>query len=167
VGIPLSGSGTVALEVVDARPYVVNGSKSPDFVGLQRGGYGNPFDVKTGSGGPLAEELSAAISSAMRRQGFIVVGKSEPAPRTLQLTLLEWKTDVMLRMKVAYDLVLQVFDDEGGLLASSKAAGEEVLGGGFENQNAENATRTFEVKFSELIRHEDVQRALQDRTDSL
>jgi len=38
---------TLILSVEDLRPYVLNGEKEPNFVGLQRGGFSNPFDVTT------------------------------------------------------------------------------------------------------------------------
>ena len=36
------GKATVAAQ--DRRAYVLNGDKQENFVGLSRGGYGNPFD---------------------------------------------------------------------------------------------------------------------------
>ena len=37
----------VAVGVQDPRPYILDHDKDEGFVGLQRGGYGNPFDVST------------------------------------------------------------------------------------------------------------------------
>ncbi len=159
-GLPVSGTGSVAVEVVDARPYVVNGDKAPDFVGVQRGGFGNPFDVRTASGEPLADEMRAAIASAMQHQGFTVVPLGGAAPRKLELRILEWKTDVMMSMSVQYDLSLSVFDGQGALMASSTTKGEEILGGGFESGNSANAAKTFELCFTTLMRDEAVKAAL-------
>jgi hypothetical protein len=47
----ISSSGSVTVAVVDDRPYVLSGGKPDRFVGLMRGGFGNPFDVNTQSGG--------------------------------------------------------------------------------------------------------------------
>ena len=159
-GLPVSGSGKLAVNVVDARPYVLSGDKKPDFVGLQRGGFGNPFDVRTGSGRPLADEMRDAIAKALQQQGFAVVGGTEAAPRKLELRVLEWKTDVMMKMKTTYDLQLSVFDTSGALVAQSKTKGEDVGTGGFESGNATNAARTFELRFTELVRDEAVRKAL-------
>lgn len=159
-GLPVSGTGEVAVAVTDARPYVVSGEKGPDFVGLQRGGFGNPFDVKTASGGPLADEMRNAIANALQRQGYKVLAANQPAPRKLDLNVLEWKTDVMARMKVLYDLTLSVYDGSGTLLARSASKGEEVLGGGFESANAASAAKAFELRFTELVRDEAVRGAL-------
>jgi hypothetical protein len=159
-GLPVSGSGKLAVNVVDARPYVISGEKKPDFVGLQRGGFGNPFDVRTGSGRPLADEMRDAIAKALQQQGFAVVSGTEAAPRRLELRVLEWKTDVMMKMKTTYDLQLSVFDASGARLAQSKTKGEDVGTGGFESGNATNAARTFELRFTELVRDEAVRKAL-------
>lgn len=159
-GLPVSGSGKLAVDVVDARPYVLSGDKKPDFVGLQRGGFGNPFDVRTGSGRPLADEMRDSIAKALQQQGFTVVGGTDAAPRKMELRVFEWKTDVMMKMKTSYDLQLSVFDDGGALLAQSKTQGEDVGTGGFESGNATNAARTFELRFTELVRDEAVRHAL-------
>jgi hypothetical protein len=159
-GLPVSGSGKLAVDVVDVRPYVLSGDKKPDFVGLQRGGFGNPFDVRTGSGRPLAAEMRDAIANALQQQGFAVVGGTEAAPRKLELRVFEWKTDVMMKMKTLYDLQLSVFDGSGALLAQSRTKGEDVGSGGFESGNATNAARTFELRFTELVRDEAVRSAL-------
>ena len=103
---------------------MVNGDKAPDFVGVQRGGFGNPFDVRTASGEPLADEMRAAIASAMQHQGFTVVPLGGAAPRKLELRILEWKTDVMMSMSVQYDLSLSVFDGQGALMASTTTKGD-------------------------------------------
>lgn len=159
-GLPVSGSGKLALDVLDVRPYVLSGEKKPDFVGLQRGGFGNPFDVRTGSGRPLATEMRDAIAKALQQQGFTIVGGNEGAPRKMELRVFDWKTDVMVRMKTTYDLQLSIFDASGALLAQSTAKGEDVGSGGFESGNATNAARTFELRFTELVRDESVRKAL-------
>src|SRR4051812_18081252 len=68
----VSSAGAVAIAVQDARPYVISGNKAPTFVGLQRGGFGNPFDVNTQSGGPLANEIRDAIARALKARGVSV-----------------------------------------------------------------------------------------------
>jgi hypothetical protein len=159
VALPVLGSGAIAVEVVDARPYVLNHDKKPSFIGLQRGGFGNPFDVTTGSGRPLTDELRETITKALQKQGYTVMTVGTP-PRKMQLTVTEWKSDVMMRLSVSYDLTLAIYDDRGALLAKSAVKGEDVQGGGFESQNATTAAREFEGKFTELVRDEAIRKAL-------
>jgi len=158
-GLPIAGTDKVALEVVDARPYVLSGDKKPDFIGLQRGGFGNPFDVRTASGRPMAAEMHDAISTALQKQGFSVVGAKEPAPRKMELRVAEWKTDAMVHFELRWDLTLNVYDDHGVLLAKSATNGREEQGAGFQSQNSQNAARYFEMKFTELVRDETVRKA--------
>jgi hypothetical protein len=40
-----SGSRSVAVGVLDQRPYILSGQSDPRYVGTMRGGYGNPFDL--------------------------------------------------------------------------------------------------------------------------
>lgn len=47
VALNRAGSGSVAIAVLDQRPYVRSGEKDPSFVGIMRGGYGNPFSLYT------------------------------------------------------------------------------------------------------------------------
>lgn len=49
----ISGRSRVSVATHDQRAYVVSGNKDPQFVGVQRGGFGNPFDVRTMMVAPL------------------------------------------------------------------------------------------------------------------
>ncbi|MBS0394357.1 MAG: hypothetical protein JSR54_06990 [Proteobacteria bacterium] len=158
--LPVSGTGNLALSVVDARPYILSGEKKPDFIGLQRGGFGNPFDVRTASGRPMADEMRDAIAKALHNQGYTVVGATDPAPRKLELRIAEWKTDAMMHFVLHWDMTLSVYDDHGALLAKSSGSGTEEQGAGFQSHNAQSAASYFEMKFTQLARDESVRRAL-------
>src|SRR2546428_9600965 len=56
----VSGTTAVSIATYDQREYVRSGTKDPQFVGLQRGGYGNPFDVRTEGDRPLADAMTTA-----------------------------------------------------------------------------------------------------------
>jgi hypothetical protein len=66
------GAGLVVITVHDERTEVRSGAEDPDFVGLSRGGYGNPFDVSTKSGAPLANDLATAIERGMNQARYHV-----------------------------------------------------------------------------------------------
>src|ERR1043165_6626851 len=57
------GKATVAAQ--DRRAYVLNGDKQENFAGLSRGGFGNPFDVRTESNQPLADDFGRTIQRAL------------------------------------------------------------------------------------------------------
>src|SRR5215467_405474 len=63
---------TLILSVQDFRPYVLNNDKDPSFVGIQRGGYGNPFNVTTLSGRPMTEDMADAMVKGLTDVGYRV-----------------------------------------------------------------------------------------------
>ena len=64
--IRTEGGEALVLQVKDLRPYVLNGDKEANFVGLQRGGFGNPFDVTTESGEPMTDVMAVAIENGLK-----------------------------------------------------------------------------------------------------
>ncbi len=139
-----SSAGIVAVGVEDERPYVLSGNKPERFVGLMRGGFGNPFDVNTKSGRPFAEELRDAIVRAMKARGIQAVPVAIPvrdtpaaatqrlvatkARRSVLVMVREWKSDTMMATDLHYDLTLAVLDAGGNRLAESTLRGMDNLG---------------------------------------
>lgn len=164
-----------AVPVLDQREYVKTGKKPASFVGLSRGGYGNPFDVETKSGAPLASEMAASIAAALQAKGFTVqtvtvrpTDGPEPARQALfrtgsdvQLlfTLNEWKTDTMRRTGLDFNVTLDVLDNTGRNLARSKVTGKEVSGASILSAE-KDVKEWFAAKVSELLRDEAVASAL-------
>lgn len=145
--LPVASSGrTVAVAVLDQRHYVVSNEKSPNFVGVSRGGFSNPFDVETESGQPLAADMGADIVSALQAAGLkasqIVLAPSvtpvrarqqlvdSGAERSVLITLTEWQSDTYQRVFLKYDVKLYVFNRENQVLAESQRSGEDNLGDG-------------------------------------
>jgi hypothetical protein len=145
-------SKPLALAVLDQRSYILNKDKIQAFVGLQRGGFGNPFDVTTVSGRPLAADMTQSLASALRHRGMQVKELLvEPASqdgealkallaagqeRAVLLCLREWKSDTMVHVALRYDLNLAVYDTTGKLLANQNLRGEKDLGGSMMNAPA-------------------------------
>jgi hypothetical protein len=145
-------SAKVAVGVQDKRSYVVTNDKTPNFVGLQRGGYGNPFDVTTASGQPLASDFARSIVSGLEIRKIAahtvaippgttrkvaiqsLVGKG--AKRSLLVTLIEWKSDTMVNLALYYDLSAEVLDTGGKVVAQSARQGREAIAGSFWNAPA-------------------------------
>jgi hypothetical protein len=140
----VNGTHSVAVGTEDARPYVLSAAKAPTFVGLSRGGFGNPFDVTTASGEPLASDFSATIARSLQQKGFkstvvSIAGSTVADPRALVsragaerlalVTIKEWKSDTYMNTKLLYDVTLQVFDPNGRQLAVNRISGSDNLGG--------------------------------------
>lgn len=179
VNLAVQGHSELGLAVIDQRPYVISGDKKANFVGLQRGGFGNPFDVKTESGRPLAEEMEAAMASELEENGFKVFDlfitgsgssnidaavRKTAIGRNVILTINEWKTDAMMNFGLSYDLTLQVMDQSANELAKAEISGtKEKLGGaGFESANSISAANAFSTKIGQLFNEPNVMSALND-----
>jgi hypothetical protein len=142
----------VAIASHDQREYVRSGRSQPDLVGMQRGGFGNPFDVRTESGRTLAAEFTAAMRGALERNGIRVIAvdtkatedeqgivanlRATKGERQLLLAIREWLTDSMVNTELSYDLRLTVTDDSGKQLATKQLAGKRDLGGSAMNPPA-------------------------------
>lgn len=159
--ISASTKDTIAVGVQDRRPYVVSGNKSETFVGLQRSGYGIPFDVNTASGQPLSQEIANALVNAFKfnqiaatpvsttplasREEILNSLLASGKPKAILLTLNEWKTDTLVNTDVHYNLRAEVFDNNGRSVASNQIQGIDELRGGA------NAHQAIEKKIEELF----------------
>lgn len=159
----------LALGIHDRRPYVVTREKQESFVGLSRGGFGNPFDINTASGRPLADDMAIAVKAALARRGVdasvvtlsSAVTEAEASKRVsagggkaLLVTLHEWKSDTYQSTKLHYDLRVAVVGAGGQILAAKRTNGSEGLGGSFLNppEHARTAVPVaFRRKFEELL----------------
>ena len=157
---------SIAVVVQDQRPYVLTGEKDPDFVGLQRGGFGNPFDVTTASRKPLADDFGnaiiAALSSKEAKVSALTVTPDETpedvrsalahtkADRQVLLTIKEWKADTYTNTALHYNLLISVLDADGTMLALQERVGEDDLGGSFMNPPA-HAKTAVPAAFKRII----------------
>ena len=160
----------VAVGALDQRPYIINKDKPENLVGLQRGGYGNPFDVITQSGQSLASEFGRTISRGLKKKGIVVENVNlKPSPgiseakillrktgsdRLIILTIAEWKSDTYTRTALIYRVRLEVLDKKFRILASKDLIGKDNLGGNFLNPPAHAkkvVPKAFQEKLEELF----------------
>lgn len=180
VDMNATGSSPVAIATHDQRPYVISGDKQANFVGLQRGGFGNPFNVTTLSGNALAEDFSNTIAAALRAKGFqpipVILTSTDAgetvkahlmakkAERFILLTIYEWKSDTYQNTALKYNVAIQVFDPDGKRLAEKTIVGEDDLKGSFMNPpgHAKKVIpQAFEEKLELLLNDSAVSGALQ------
>lgn len=168
-----SGSGLLVVAVTDQRPYILDGDKTPNFVGLSRAGYGNPFDVLTASGQPLAQDVATSLCASLSRRGWqcmpsVSVGadlvsardsaleaaKRNGARRVLFLTVRQWKADTYTNTSLYFDLSAEVLDSTGSVLAQNRLQGREEVEGSFLNPPSaarENVPVAYRKKIEELL----------------
>jgi len=176
--LPVHGTANVGLAVIDERPYVLDGDKSPDFVGLQRGGFGNPFNVTTESGRPLSVDMQDSLSKALSSNGYEVsliqatsssqadidkAVRHEGKERNVIILLKEWKTDAMMRFGISYNVILRILNQQAELLGENQVeADKEPMGGaGFESANSKAAAVTFENKMNVLFKAPQIIQAME------
>lgn len=137
--VPDTGDSSIAVAVTDLRSYVLSGEKPASFVGLQRGGFGNPFNVTTASGAPMATDFAELIRSSFAANDTAVdviplnpgagveaalgAYRDSEADRLLLLEVHEWKTDVYAQVTVHWNLTAKVFDRSGRQLAKESIEG--------------------------------------------
>jgi hypothetical protein len=114
------------------------------FVGLSRGGYGNPFDITTASKRPLAEDVTDSVVTALQkaRNSAIAVPaipkssvedarafllKAE-ADRFALLTFRQWKSDAWFSIGLDYEMNLEILSKDGSELARTSISGHDNLG---------------------------------------
>ncbi|HHM04304.1 MAG TPA: hypothetical protein ENJ19_00995, partial [Gammaproteobacteria bacterium] len=163
LNLPVKTTATkgLVLKVEDRRPYVVNGDKKPQFVGIQRGGLGVPFDVTTVSGEPLVSDMATSIKKGLEQSGYhvtvvpdasdlsslLLAVRDGGAFRLLWLKVDEWKSDIYMDIGLSYDLLLEVYDATGKKLAESRihSKDSESVGGAklFASQTSEYLVQEF------------------------
>ncbi len=128
----------LAVGVQDRRPYILDHDKDEDFVGLQRGGYGNPFDVSTNSKQPLADDMAKVLSKALAGSGAMVISvrllpslseaeiiralQTTNAGKFLLLSLYEWKSDTYSGTEIIYEVEMEAIDKQGRVLAKKESS---------------------------------------------
>jgi hypothetical protein len=164
----VSGTTAVSVATHDQREYVRSGSKDPQFVGLQRGGFGNPFDVRTADDKPLADAMTTAVVNTLAKKGFraqpVIVTHSlaaadarqqavrAGADRALVLTLQEWKSDTAMRVGLTYDMTMTVLDRTGAVLAEKRLQGHDNLGAAsLPSRVGEIVAAAFKTKLEQML----------------
>lgn len=180
IDLEISSGREVAVGVLDQRSYVLTGDKTPQWVGLQRGGFGNPFGVHTASGAPLAFDMTEALVSALKRRG-LEARAIHPAPslssesaleamvesgagRLLLVSMREWKSDTYSNVALHYDVEAEIFDGTGRSLGKNNVTGRRDLGGSAFNPPAhakEAVPEAFGALMEELLGAEAIVNALQ------
>jgi hypothetical protein len=177
--VPVAKGRSVAVATHDQRPYIVAGEKQPNFVGIQRGGFGNPFNVSNRHNEPLSTSYSIAVCNSLKAAGatcaVVETNHLDPSStvtakltnsgkeRALLFTLREWKTDALLSTALIYDVTLDVISPDGRIVASKVVRGKDDLDGSFWNgpRHARKATPVaFKAKLESMIGSPEIQAAL-------
>ena len=178
----LNVAGTIAIAVTthDQREYIISGDKKSNFVGLSRGGFGNPFDVTTETGESLASDMTKSLVNSLSKKGFkpvsVLVNPKDDqqtiidklrkvnAERLFLLTLIEWKSDTYQNTALHFDIKATVYDSTGKTLGEKELKGTDDLGGSALNPpgHAKKAVpKAFKEKIQSLLNSNEIISALQ------
>ena len=174
-----SGSRSVAVGVLDARPYILSGENDPRYVGTLRGGYGNPYDLWTQSNMQLADEMAANVADSLRDKGFKVLAVkaamgrdssgitaaigSSGAERLVVMDVKDWwsnyypaswgseKTELIMNVE------LKIMDANRQVLGSSRLEGVAIPPSGWPKDTIPGY---YQQKMSELFNNQSIQDAL-------
>lgn len=124
--INYSTDNQITIQVIDKRPDVLSKKVTPTYVGVMRGGFGNPFNMNTESGQPLADDIAISINNGFKNAGIkseVFNGlsaniSSKIKYRRLELTIYEWECDYFKTADFKYNLALNVTNSDGEILAS-------------------------------------------------
>lgn len=182
VVLPEAGNARLAVATVDERPYVLNGKNPPEYVGIIRGGFGNPFNRDTDDGKPLADDFSASIVNSLAAKSFQIIAISTPAAssstvalkalqqsgahRLILLELRDWQSDTMINPTVNCDVTLHIYDSSGRELASLKdTENYDMHGGSIFNtpgRSRDKVYQFYEHKLVEWFSNPKIEAALQN-----
>ncbi len=178
IALPIKSTDhhNLVLSIEDSRPYILNGKKRSNFVGLQRGGYGNPFDVTTASGKTLTEDMSVAITKALVDSGYQVLNVNgnpdsgflvntateNGATRIVTLKVNEWKSDIYMGITLHCDIELRAFNSNGEMLAESDMKFVEEIGGAQIGaaRNSETVANEFAKRIGYLFNKKEIRGVL-------
>jgi hypothetical protein len=167
--IKATNGSKLGIGVQDRRLYIVTKEKPENFVGLSRGGFGNPFIVRTSSGEPLADDISKSIQAALSTNGVkvsainIPVGIDEAeaikritasGSKSILIEINEWKADTYMSTTLTYDVLALVVGIDGNVISSKRISGSENLGGSAMNPPEHSRTAVpiaFRRKIEELF----------------
>jgi hypothetical protein len=177
--VTASGSTSIGIGTQDVRPSTTSTDKGVTFVGIARGGFGEPFDVRTQSGQPLAKDMSQSLKVSLSKKGFnatvidlssqddneTVIKKlrSSNSDRLLFLKLNEWRSDTYSNTALTYNVDLEVMNANGEKIAAKHLEGKDNLRGRLMNPwgyAKQAVSAAFKKKMEELINDPDIQNAL-------
>jgi hypothetical protein len=138
-------NANISLAVWDQRIQVTDGSRKPDFVGYLRSGAGIAYPMRTKSGKPFVNDMSAAITSSLKESGSKVIAvttkfsdsrsmivnrlKEQKSTQLILLKCNEYHTDGYGAQALTYDIDVVILDVDGNIIKERKFSGKKPLGG--------------------------------------
>jgi uncharacterized lipoprotein YajG len=120
---------SVSVKVDDARSFVRSGDEPSNYIGQYRAGFGNPWNVTTESGRPLADLFADDIEEELVNLGF-AIGQND-ADKQLRVKIAEWNFDSYINAEIWYEVYVRALDARGAELAESRQQQRLEIPGSF------------------------------------
>jgi hypothetical protein len=178
-----TGNYSVVVASLDQRQFIVDETSPETYVGMVRGGYGNPFNATTISGLPFSDDVGQSICNALILKGFkatLVPVKfnlteemvferllSNKEDRALLVLIRKWESDSFLNLNVGYDLTLKVIAKDGTILATAHAKDDVHVPGniwiGSLEMSKTEVPNIFRKSIESLMNNSDVVKVLANK----
>ena len=174
----------VVFEVADLRKDILEGDEPLSWVGEQRGGYGNPFTVKTSDGRAFATIVQEAIVRDLEALGLDAVDAGSGIPdgdaaraRAIQegrgegagelglwVKMHAYNSDTYADITVEWNFQLFLLDAAGKVIFEDTVEGERELKGSWVNPPKEAKAKVppafYEILRSMIVRNRDLHEAI-------
>lgn len=149
VSKPVYSSQTAGVVVRDERPFVKDGTKSPDYLGHFRATAGNTWGVTTKGNVPLAELMEKDIREELTAAGLKTT--SQNPSRKLMVDIVDYNFDSYLNAKMWYEVNIKVLDSAGNVLAENKIKETHVIKGSVMTGPKNAVMRETPIIYKKLI----------------
>ncbi|WP_264874401.1 hypothetical protein [Vibrio agarivorans] len=166
---------SVSIAVLDKRPYVVDGDKTPDFEGIIRSGLGIPYSHSTITKEPLATYLGNRIEYGIAKKGIDVerhttdtstqfselISKLESDSKpSVVFVLNEWKYDFHAFSDSSwYDVDVTVIDRTGSNTLTKHYAGEDDIPSSDAIMN--EMMRLYQARFEMILSDQELRNVIE------
>lgn len=162
-----SSSTTIAVGILDERPYVVSGEKPAKYIGEFELSMGGPYDAFTTSKQDMANDftdkmprlLGAQFSQLKTRNLALGLSKQEAvdqllatgAEKVVLISLKEWKSHTKIDTSLWFDAQLETFNSDKQLLSYKRIQGHDTFGGAAIAGPVTNSKRTLPHAFRQKM----------------
>ncbi|GEM_PF-1070838 len=167
--LELQGSSTksIAIAVLDQRPYIVSGEKPAKYIGQFELSMGGPYDAFTRSKQAMVNEFADKMPQLLGKQFsqlktiYLEAGLSKQAAveqllatgaeKLVLISLKEWKSHTSIDTSLWFDAQLEAFNTDKQLLSYKRTQGHDTFGGAAIAGPITNAKRTLPHAFRQKM----------------
>ena len=180
VRVPVQGTATYAVGVIENRPYVLSGKKNDGYEGIFRALYGIPSSMENIEKKKFSDYIGDRIAQGFQNAGYKVTKltipkgtiesdtvsriKSSAADYAFTLRMNDWRFDwggfIPLSWQFWYDVDVSVYSGNGELLATHSFVGKDIPPVAGNDSIFNNSVKHYQTKFDEFLSDPEIRNAL-------